>query len=464
MPDLEAEDIQRLLSRPAATIPGQLDRRKFLMGALATAGALGAMPAFFDGFASAATPVGADEGILLVLQLGGGNDGLNTVVPIGDATYLSRRGKLAITNPLPITSTLGLHPALGKLKARYDAGKVAIVQGVGQPYINDLSHFSSTASWMAGTAGYSRSTGWLGRWLDGVPESSAGLRAVTLGTSIPLHLAGQQAVITAVDTTGDLFGADRSSPYMVKVNDALIGFASGPTGKGPLADKLAAAEAASVKLAGSLNPIFTPAVPDRTLSSQLTVAARLINANLGIRVFNASLGSFDTHDNQAVRQASMLAQLDAAIDAFYRTLSPTWAGRVTIVTFSEFGRRIEVNASNGTDHGSSSPLFVVGDRVKGGLYGQFPRLDRPDARGNPLVHVDYRSVYASILGPWLKADPVALLGGSYEDLGLFATAPAPVTPPDGPAPAGKPATPSKATATIRGIRGTASVRGTVSVG
>ena len=191
------------------------------------------------GWAAAATPVGPNDGILIVLQFGGGNDGLNTVVPRGDGTYLARRGNLAIRNPLPLTSTVGLHPSLVKLKARYDAGKVAIVQGVGQGTVTDLSHFSSTASWMAGTAGPNRTSGWVGRWLDDVPESAAGLRAITMGGSVPLHLAGQRSIVTAMDTSGDLFGADRSEAWMTSLYTALTDLGTGSTGKGPWADQLA---------------------------------------------------------------------------------------------------------------------------------------------------------------------------------------------------------------------------------
>ncbi|QXC63313.1 DUF1501 domain-containing protein [Aquihabitans sp. G128] len=393
-----------------------------------------------------------------MLQLGGGNDGLNTVVPIGNSTYLARRGGLAIRNALPITSTVGLHPSLPKLKARYAAGKVGIVQGIGQATTSDLSHFSSTASWMAGTAGTSRTSGWLGRWLDGVPEATDGLRAVTLGSSIPLHLAGQQAMVTAVETDGDLFGSDRSEPWMGPVYDAVAGFGAASSGRGAWADRLGTMGAQSVELAGRLNPIFTPELPDDSLASQLTVVARLINANLGIRVFNASLGSFDTHENEAYRHALLLGDLDAAIDAFYATLSPAWAKRVAIITFSEFGRRIEANGSNGTDHGTASVSLVIGDNVKGGLFGQAPDLAKPDARGNPVVHVDHRSLYASVLGPWLGGDASGVLGASYPDLGLFKAGPgsAPVVPvvPQ------RPLVTGKGTTSVRGVRGTATARAT----
>lgn len=435
MTDLELDQIHHLLSVPADRDAGNVTRRRFLQGALA-AGTIASAPGWFDRLALAATPVGATEGILVILHLGGGNDGLNTVVPIGDSAYRSLRGSLAITNPLPLSTTFGLHPALPGLKARFDAGKVAVIHGVGQSGANDLSHFSSTASWMAGTASSSRSTGWVGRWLDGVAEADAGLRAVTTGSSIPLHLIGQKAQVTGLDTGGSLFGADRSEAWMSSVYTAVSGYGSGPTGKGTWADRLGASGAASIKLAGDLQPAFTPALPNDSVTSQLTLVARLINANLGIRVFNVSLGSFDTHENQPSRHQALLADLDTGITAFYKTVSSTWLKRIALLSFSEFGRRPQANASNGTDHATSSALFVIGDNVKGGFYGTPPKLTALDSRGNPTVSVDYRSVYASVLGGWLGGDATAILGAGYPDLGLFATTPGgsvtPPPPPTGP--------------------------------
>ena len=431
MTDLELDEIHRLLSVPTERVPGQVSRRRFLQGALA-AGTLASSPIWFDHLAAAASPVGATEGILIVIHLGGGNDGLNTVVPIGNSTYRSLRGSLAITDPLALSSTFGLHPALTAVKSRFDAGKVAIVHGVGQSTVNDLSHFSSTASWMAGTAGTSRTSGWLGRWLDGVPESELGLRAVTVGSSVPLHLVGQRSLCTGLDLDGDLFGVDRSEPWMGSVYDSVSGFGASPTGKGIWADRLGSMGASSIRLAGDLEPVFTPAFADSSVASQLTLVARLINANLGIRVFNVALGSFDTHEDQRTQHQDLLADLNAGLTAFYATLSSTWNRRVALMTFSEFGRRPEVNGSGGTDHGTSSTLLVLGENVKGGFYGEAPKLTALDSRGDPTVSVDYRSVYASVLGGWLGGDASAVLGAGYPDLHLFRATPGVVYEPPPP--------------------------------
>jgi hypothetical protein len=266
-----------------------VSRRLFLQGALASAGALTVLPSWFDPIAAGATPVGPNDGVLVVIQLGGGNDGLTMVPPRGDGRYRSLRGPLAVADPLALfgTTRFGLHPSMPKLRARYDAGKVAIVQGVGQTG-DDHSHFSSTATWMAGTATSARTSGWLGRWLDGIEGSDAGLRGVTIGPSVPLHLAGSKAVVTALDTGGDLFGSDTSQPAYVAAYDAVASFADGPTGRGQWGDKLARAGALAIGLAGDLEPLFAPALPNDSLVSQLTLAARLVNADLGIRVLNTS--------------------------------------------------------------------------------------------------------------------------------------------------------------------------------
>lgn len=422
MSDLEYDEIQRLLSVPAASVPGQVTRRRFLQGALASAGAVSLLPSVFDPLAAAATPVGPDEGILVVIQLGGGNDGLTMVPPRDDDRYRALRGSLAVTSPLALSTRFGLHPSMPKLKARYDAGKVAVVQGIGQTG-DDHSHFSSTATWMAGTAGSSRSTGWLGRWLDDVPEATSGLRAVCIGPSIPLHLIGQRAVVTSLDTGGDLFGADTSIPTYRAAYETISAFGSGPTGTGAWGDELARSGALALDLSHRLDPLFTPPLRDDSLVSQLTLVARLINADLGVRVLGASQGSYDTHDRQLAEQPVLLAELDAAIEAFYAALDPSWTRRVTVMTFSEFGRRGAANASGGTDHGNSSTSLVIGDNVRGGFYGQAPDLAKLDGRGDPQTHLDFRSLYASVVGGWLAADPAEVLGASYEDLKIFRGAP-----------------------------------------
>lgn len=436
MPELEYEDIQEILSLPAGAIPGQVHRRRFLQGALAVAAGTAlapALPSWMDRMAAAATPIGATDGVLVVLQLGGGNDGMSMVVPGADhadhSRYGTARGNLAVTGGLTLADGLALHPRLPKLKARYDAGKVAVVRGVGQTTA-DYSHFSSTATWMAGTAGSSRATGWLGRWLDGIPESAGGLRAVTVGPSVPLHLRGATSVVTAMDSDGGIYGSDQDEPWQKPVYDAIKAMGDGTTGMGRLADLVADVDADAMSLATRLAPMYSPALPSGGLITDLTLAARLINADLGLRVLSCAHGSYDLHDGASWTYPNLLTSLDDAIEGFFTALDPALADQVTLMTFSEFGRTVRANGSGGTDHGTAAPQLVIGDNVKGGLYGAQPLLSDLTTSGDLKVHVDLRSYYASVIDGWLAGGSGTVLGGTYEDLELFRASPGgPSTPP-----------------------------------
>jgi uncharacterized protein (DUF1501 family) len=433
MPDLEYEEIQEILSLPAEAIPGQVARRRFLQGALAAAAGTALLPSWMDRMAAAATPIGPRDGVLVVLQLGGGNDGMSMVVPTSGhadhGRYRTMRGGLAVTAPLTLADGLGLHPRLPKLKARYDAGKVAVVRGVGQTTA-DYSHFSSTATWMAGTTGSARTTGWLGRWLDGVPEAAGGLRAVQIGPSVPLHMRGTSSVVTAMDRGGSIYGADRREPWQKPVYDAIKAMGDGTTGKGRLADLVADTGADAMGLATRLAPVYSPALPSGGLVPDLTLAARLINADLGLRVLSCAHGSYDLHDGMGWAYPNLLTSLDDAIEAFFAALKPELRDQVTLMTFSEFGRTVKANGSGGTDHGTAAPQLVIGDHVKGGLYGAQPLLSDLTGSGDLKVHVDLRSYYASVVDGWLAGGSGTILGGTYEDLKLFRATPGgPSTPP-----------------------------------
>lgn len=437
MDDMEYDEIQARLSTPAAAIAGQVPRRRFLQGALAAGAGAMLLPSWADHLAAAATPIGTNDGVLLVLQLGGGNDGMSLVSPLSGhpdhGRYQTARGGIAVGGALPLAAGLGLHPSLPRLKARWDAGEVAVVRGAGRTD-PDLSHFTSTAAWMAGNADASRSTGWLGRWLDGVPEASEGLRGVHMGSSIPLHLTGTASKITAMGGSADLFGADRREAWQGPVYDAVSAMGVGTTGRGRLCDLAADTNAAAVDLAERLVPIYHPALAGSTLVQDLTLAARLINANMGLRVLSCAHGSYDLHHNLNSYYPLLLKDVDTAIEAFFTTLAPTFRDRVTLMTFSEFGRRVKVNGSGGVDHGTASPQLVVGAKVKGGLYGAQPRLNDLDPQGHLKVHVDLRSYYASVVDGWLAGGSSAVLGGTYEDLGLFRSIPGGATAPPLPPP------------------------------
>jgi uncharacterized protein (DUF1501 family) len=194
---------------------------------------------------------------------------------------------------------------------------------------------------------------------------------------------------------------------------------AGRTGLGTWGDALAAAGRTSVDLGDRVRPLYKDKLAQGRLAEQLDLAARIVNADLGVRVLHVSFGSFDHHADLPGQHANRMAELDAGIQTFFTTLDPRFGGRVTILTFSEFGRRVQANQSNGTDHGTASALFAVGPGVKGGLYGAMPSLSTLDRSGNLVPTVDFRSVYATALDSWLAADSRQLLGGRFEDLGFL---------------------------------------------
>ena len=421
MRDLETYEALRALSAPLPTDRASMTRRRFLQATVATAGATAVLPAWLADAAEAATPIGPNDGVLVVVLMAGGNDGLNTVIPVDDGTYRDKRRTLAIAEDaaLPVARGVGLHPNLPKLAARYRAGQVALLQGVGD-LDPDMSHFTAMARWMAGQASNAPTSGWLGRWLDGYAKADD-LSAVVLGHSVPLAFLGAQRKGTALPVKGGDNLAVNREPWVQRSLDCLRDFGAGPTGNGAWADTLGKAGRTAVDLAGVVAPIYATELDDARLVNQLTIAARLINANLGVRVVQVEYGDFDHHADQATQHAQRMAELDAGIDRFFATLSPGFAKRTTILTLSEFGRRPEANASGGTDHGEGSDILAVGPGVKGGLYGMPMHLGHLSDHGCPIAHVDFRSVYATVLETWLRADPKQILGGTFENLRFLKT-------------------------------------------
>jgi uncharacterized protein (DUF1501 family) len=356
---------------------------------------------------------------------------LSMVVPAGDSAYYNARGSLAVAadSVLPINSGFGFHPSLPKLAARYAQGKVGLVMGVDYPN-PDLSHFTSMLNWMTGQPAMSgRPTGWVGRWLDSVGNPD-GLSAVAVGSSVPLHMVGARTSATALPCgLSSQFAPKATDIPDTRLMEALSSFAVGPTGLGPLGDALAANNALSLGLAAELLPMYSPALPTGSLANQMALAARLINANLGIRVVTVTMSAdFDVHSDEVSRYPALMAGLDQGIDTFYSELGPEWSGAVTLMTFSEFGRRVKANSS-GTDHGTASTLLVIGDKVKGGILTEAPSLTNLDANGNLKMTTDYRSVYATVISDWLQGDPDQVMGPGQALLPLFSSAPSnPVNP------------------------------------
>ncbi len=389
-------------------------RRRFLQGMLAVGGAAAVTPSWLGGTAFAGPPLKPNEGILVLVMLGGGNDGLNTVAPAGSSLYRSLRGDLAI-NPAQ-SHSVGkghyLHPSMPRLNQRFHRGDVAFVHGVGDP-TDDHSHFSAMAKWMDGRTAPNFRSGWAGRALDRLGGDL--LSGVSVGWSgIPLHMQGDSLDTIGMPPSGHLFGAS-PDPHEVYATNTAAGLGNVNHGKGPVGDLVGDAMTDAIQVARQLNPAMRD-VNDIDLTTELALCARLINLDVGIRMLNVELGSFDTHDTQALPHVELLDELDRAIETFFAKLNPAFANRVTLMTFSEFGRRVEANGSGGTDHGAGSTMIVAGQQVKGGHYGPFADLSALTERGDVASDIDFRRYYATFLENWFGVSTASVLGANFSPI------------------------------------------------
>jgi uncharacterized protein (DUF1501 family) len=410
-----------------------LRRREFL-GLGGTAAGLtyvalaGGMPGLFARVAGASARADGNDHALVVVELGGGNDGLNTVIPFEDALYYRNRRTLGIPRKdvIRLDERVGLHPRMKELGELFRSGRVAVVQGVGYPD-PDRSHFRSMEIWHTASTertGPETETGWLGRCLDAAPpgEPEAFPRGLALTTALPQAFQAKRVTVPVVAQLESLG----------EVNDAqaavLRKLSTGPSQRGPAgptaflrrqaevlyrtADRLKAAVEKS-------RPPVAVEYPEGDLGSQLHRAAQILGADLGVRVVYVALDGFDTHANQAETQGSLLEALSRALDAFHRDLTARkLSDKVIVMVFSEFGRRVDENSSLGTDHGAASVMFLVGDRVKGGLAGRYPSLETL-GDGDLIFNTDFRSVYATILDHWLGCPPDPILGKAFPTLDLL---------------------------------------------
>ena len=438
MSDHDTAQIRRALSAasPDGPIVDGWSRRRFLqaVGVGAIGGVSLSASEWFTGLAAdramAAPPVGANDGILVLVTLYGGNDGLNTFVPYGNGTYYDKRPLLAVQpgDVLRLDRDYGMHPKLATLKSLWDRGMVAAVHGVGyEP--PDLSHFSSMAIWMSARYGWlGGPTGWLGRWADGLSPAAADLAMVSIGTSVPLQLIGARRSPGPVAVPNDplLFAPPLGSATRAALAGMVAGTATAPTERGVWGDAIAAAVARTMVVSDTVSPAYRPGeVTGPDLTGKLTVAANLINANLGLRVIDVGRGGFDTHASQIDMHPVLLADLDAGLAAFFARLQPAWRNRVTLLVVSEFGRTPIDNLSFGTDHGTANTVVLIGANVAGGHHGEAPRLGAVDDHGRLASSIDFRAVYGNVLEHWLGAGGGAssVVGGSYAQLGLLRAGP-----------------------------------------
>ncbi len=430
--DISSHDALRHLSRPNSDL--NLSRRRFLQAIAGGAGVAAASAFLPSGMASALTPVGPHDGILLMIYLAGGNDGLNTVVPFGQGEYYDNRPDIAISSPdkagavnpalrLDGVSGIGLHPNLGFLQQQFNQKQLAIVQGVGVSDPN-FSHFEMLARWMEGSNNGSSlsSTGWIGRWLDGASSTDL-LSAVNIGWGgIPFHLIGANHSAVALSPNDGGYGGD-TEEWRQEGYKAIRSMATRSTA-GTWASQVANALSDQLSVASLVAPAYV-GVTDNSELRRFAVAAGLINANVGVRVINIEIGNFDNHASELHDHADNMKTLNDGLQLFWSMLSPSFQNRTTAMTFSEFGRRLLGNKSNGSDHGSASCLFVMGPRVNGGMHGQYPSLKPAELLANNQLRatVDFRQVYQQLADKWLGADSRQLLGATYSGLNLFSAAP-----------------------------------------
>jgi uncharacterized protein (DUF1501 family) len=368
------------------------------------------VPLFVARTAQAAT-ADKDRRVLVVVQLDGGNDALNTVVPHADPNYEKLRPKLKIAkkNLVRLSDALGLHPSLKPLEPLLQAGHLAVLPGVGYPN-PDRSHFESMAIWH--TARFDpeerQGYGWIGRALD--PRAGT---AYAVGAAVPRALRGRRSSAVALSRVEDVLLSDPAIARQAigpETQDDLLSFVRRQAVEAhQAADKLG-------KLAAGDD---SGRYPGSGLAERLKLVARLLKSDLGARVFYTVQSGYDTHASQTFTHAGLLADLAGAIAAFFDDLKAAkLADRVTLLTFSEFGRTIKENGSVGTDHGTAGAVFVAGPGVRGGVAGTMPSLTDL-AGGEPKMTTDFRQVYAAVLEDWLGLRAGEVLAGSFERPGLF---------------------------------------------
>ena len=383
-----------------------MNRRQFMQTMAIAAGA--PMAGSLHGVAWAA-PASAYGNLLILIELKGANDGLNTVIPYADPTYVSLRPRLAIARDqvLPISEHEGMHPSLKPLMALWDKKELAVVQGLGYPNPN-LSHFRSIEIW--DTASKSEEyldAGWLARTFAAVPTPRTfAADGVVVGSSDMGPLSGQGVRTIALADTAQFLRnarlAQANSDQPDKRNAAL--------------KHILGVEREIIHAASKLNTnfAFNTEFSRSPFGNQVRTAAQLVASNAGIAAIRLSLGGFDTHANQLVTHANLLKELAEGMSTLKSALDELSRWDSTLVmTYAEFGRRSKENQSGGTDHGTANAHFVAGGRVKGGLYGEAPQLTRLDGNGNLPFAVDFRSLYATVIDTWWSGDSTRVLGGRF---------------------------------------------------
>ena len=368
--------------------------------------------------------------ILVVIQLTGGNDYLNTVIPYADGRYHDSRPTVGIPADaaLPIDGQFAFNPALPEIKSLYDAGKVAVINGVGYPTPN-RSHFRSMDIWHTCEPEKVGTEGWLGRVIrDLDPRAENVLTGVNFGRGLPRALAlpgVPVASVAVLETYGVLTGISQE-PERAQALDIFARMYSPTVGLGATMDYLGQTGLDALKGADILKAapdLYASDVEyaDTGIGRNLQGIAKVLTANLGTRVFYTQQGGYDTHASEADTHPKLLGDFSRAVSDFYADLrehtdrdGEPLSHRVVMLAFTEFGRRVKDNGS-GTDHGSGGAAFAIGDPVRGGMYGEYPSLAASDlVEGDLAFNTDFRGVYGALVEQWLGLDAQPIVGGRFE--------------------------------------------------
>jgi len=399
----------------------EISRRDFLLrSGLASASLL--LPRFLKAFQHDELhklPEGNKK--LVIIQMSGGNDGLNTVVPYNNDDYYSLRPSISVpkSDVLTLNDELGLNPSLKSLKDLYGQGFLSVINNVGYPN-PDRSHFRSMDIWQsASDANKYVSTGWLGRYLDAECADCKSYMAIEADDTLSLAMKGEMHKGLAVSNPDQLYAEsqrklfrDISADYSPAKSDNAL-------------DYLYKTQSETLSSADYIHDKFktyksTTDYPKGEFSNHLKTIAELIISGMETRVYYVSLGSFDTHVGQKGKQEKLFDEMSGGLAAFVKDLQQNNCFKDTLImTFSEFGRRVKENASSGTDHGTANNMFLIsGALTKPGIFNETANLKDLD-EGDLKYRVDFRSVYATVLNKWLKADDAKILGNQYDYLGVI---------------------------------------------
>jgi uncharacterized protein (DUF1501 family) len=416
-------------------------RRQFIKRSVGAVSVGLVMPHIFINTARGQGIANPNRKIVVIIEFSGGNDGLNTVIPYTDPNYYKWRPTIGLKDAeianTKISNNLALHPSMGGLKSLYDAGKVAVITGVGYPNPN-LSHFTSADIWHTANVIYEgRGTGWLGRYADLALVNQSGLSAVSIVDRLPKTFAATQKIIPNIPNF-DGYGLNTDCNHegnRQNILDAFLAIHRRAYPSDTFVERTAKigldAVAGALDFQSQLDSYqSTIDYPDNNnLAQGLQLLARIITTVPESSLLYARIGGFDTHSAQIEgtnrlqgQHANLLQDFSDAVKAFYDDMAEHGlADNVVMMQWSEFGRRVNENKSIGTDHGTASSLFVIGGRVVGGIYGRQPSLAPIDLdeAGDPRFTVDFRSVYATILDRWLGSDAKIILNEQFENIGFL---------------------------------------------